>query len=146
MDGEILPAELERTLEEEDPLVVDIRHPREFAHERIAGSVNIPLSQLPAEIERVAGADHVVTVCPHGQASVRAARLVGAFEEFDGRVESLAYGLEGWKGPVESNVPETDAQSEADSDSGTDAQSAADADSGTDAQSAADSDPPEAPF
>jgi hypothetical protein len=45
---------------------------------------------------------HVVTVCPHGEASVRAARLIGAYEGFDGRVESLACGLEGWTGPLES--------------------------------------------
>jgi rhodanese-related sulfurtransferase len=107
MDGEITESELKRTLEDEDPLVVDIRNPRQFARERVAGSVNIPLSQLPTEVERVAEADHVVTVCPHGKASVRAARLVGSFEEFDGRVESLADGLEGWDGPTESDAAES---------------------------------------
>ena len=104
MDGEITAAELERALKRSDPLVVDIRNPRQFARERVEDSVNIPLSQLPAEIERVAGADHVVTVCPHGKASVRAARLIDSFEEFDGSVESLAEGLEGWDGPTESET------------------------------------------
>ena len=107
MDGEITSSELERALEESDPLVVDIRNPRQFARERVTGSVNIPLSRLPAEIDRVADSDHVVTVCPHGKASVRAARLVGSFEGFDGSVESLADGFEGWEGPTESDSPET---------------------------------------
>jgi len=106
MDGEITASELERRLEESDPLVVDIRNPRQFARERVAGSVNIPLSRLPTEIDRVADSDHVVTVCPHGKASVRAARLVASFEEFDGRVQSLANGLEGWDGPTGSDSPE----------------------------------------
>jgi len=103
MDGEITASELEHTLAESDPLVVDIRNPRQFARERVAGSVNIPLSQLPAEVGRVADSDHVVTVCPHGKASIRAARLVESFEEFDGTVESLADGLAGWDGPTESS-------------------------------------------
>jgi len=113
MDGEITAAELERALDENDPLVVDIRHPQQFEREHIPGSVNIPLTELPSKIERVAGADHVVTVCPHGQASVRAARLVDSFGGFDGRVESLAEGLEGWEGPVKSDT--------SDAETGTDA-------------------------
>lgn len=108
MDGEITAEALERALEEGDPLVVDIRHPPQFERGHIPGSVNIPLTELPAEIERVAGAGHVVTVCPHGEASVRAARLVNSFGGFDGRVDSLAEGLEGWDGPVESGTAESE--------------------------------------
>ncbi|MEF8814551.1 MAG: rhodanese-like domain-containing protein [Halovenus sp.] len=104
MDGEISPAELERRLgdgPDDDPLVVDIRQPRAFAQQRIPGSVNVPFNRLPNEVETVADADHVVTVCPHGEASIRAARLITAFEGFDGRVESLESGLTGWDGPLE---------------------------------------------
>jgi len=104
MDGDISPAELERRLAdspEDDPLVVDIRQPKAFERERIPGSVNVPFNRLPNGVETVADADHVVTVCPHGEASVRAARLIAAFEGFDGRVESLESGLTGWDGPLE---------------------------------------------
>ena len=38
---------------------------------------------------------------PRGQASVQAARLVGAYEGVDGPVESLAGGLEAWDGPLD---------------------------------------------
>lgn len=106
MDGEISPerlAELRNT--EDNPLVVDIRNPGAFEHLRIPGSINLPLSQLPQNVDQLSDADHVVTVCPHGKASVRAARLITAFEGFDGRVESLESGLAGWEGPVEE--PET---------------------------------------
>jgi len=102
MDGEISPGRLAEELDTEDgPLVVDIRHPREFERERIPGSINLPLSRLPQEVDRLDDADHVVTVCPHGKASVRAARLISAFEGFDGRVESLQSGLTGWDGPMD---------------------------------------------
>ena len=107
MDGEITATELRQARAETDPLVVDIRNPGSFAHEHIEGSINIPLGQIPAEIDRVAEADHVVTVCPHGKASIRAAELIASFEGFDGRVESLARGLEGWDGPVASEMADT---------------------------------------
>lgn len=101
MDGEILPEELAAELGDGVPLVVDIRNPPAFERERIPDSVNVPLGQLPREVDRIADADHVVTVCPHGQASIRAARLIASFEGFDGRVESLHGGLEAWDGPLE---------------------------------------------
>lgn len=104
MDGEIAAGELEAALNADDPpLVVDIRSPHEFERERILSSINIPLGDLPSRIDEVAEADHVVTVCPHGKASVQAANLINSFEGFDGRVESLAPGLSGWDGPVESS-------------------------------------------
>jgi len=102
MDGEISAAELEAALEDgDDPLIVDIRNPEQFERRRIAGSINVPMSRLPQGIDRVSGADHVITVCPHGKASVRAARLITSFEDFDGVVESLASGIADWDGPVE---------------------------------------------
>lgn len=113
MDGEITPMELEQTIstvdsggsgdgQANDPLVVDIRNPNSYAREHIPGSVNIPLDALPQEVDRLADREHVVTVCPHGKASVRAARLVGSLGDFSGNVESLEGGLEAWSGPVES--------------------------------------------
>lgn len=83
------------------PLIVDIRSPEAFAREHIPESTNVPLADLPGEIDRIAEADEVVTVCPHGKASVKAARIVGAYREFDGRVVSLAGGLTAWDGPME---------------------------------------------
>ncbi len=101
MDGEISGPELEDALEGDEPLVVDIRNPRQFERKRIEDSINIPMSKLPQQVDRVSDADHVVTVCPHGQASIRAARLITSFEGFDGQVESLSCGLTGWEGSVE---------------------------------------------
>ncbi|WP_436935686.1 rhodanese-like domain-containing protein [Halovenus marina] len=114
MDGEIRPPELEATLDTDDqPLVVDIRQPSAFAQGHIPGSVNIPFPRLPQQVDRVEGADHVVTVCPHGEASIRAARLITAFEGFDGTVESLETGITGWEGPLDRDADETEQSSDA---------------------------------
>jgi rhodanese-related sulfurtransferase len=102
MDGETDPETLQERLAAGDaPLIVDIRSAGAFAEGHLPGSLNVPLADLPREIDRIAEADEVVTVCPHGKASVKAARIVGAYQDFDGRVVSLAGGLEAWEGPVE---------------------------------------------
>jgi rhodanese-related sulfurtransferase len=130
MDGEIEPDRLETELDgDDDPLVVDIRNPPAFREAHIPDSVNVPLSQLTKEVDDIADADHVVTVCPHGKASVKAARLISAYDGFDGRVDSLAGGLTSWDGPIESAT-----------DSGTDTGRA------DDAEPAAADEGPEAPF
>jgi rhodanese-related sulfurtransferase len=101
MDGEITPERLEDQLDDGEPVVVDIREPGPFRRGHIPDSLNLPLGDLVHEVDRLADADHVVTVCPHGQASVRAARLIAASAAFDGTVESLQGGLTAWDGPIE---------------------------------------------
>ena len=107
MDGGISVAELVEFVESGDDVeVVDIRPPGAFTREHIPGSRNIPFAELPNRVEELNGADRVVTVCPHGKASVQAARLVGSYEGTDGTVESLAAGIDGWReadGPLESD-------------------------------------------
>ncbi|WP_435344613.1 rhodanese-like domain-containing protein [Haloarchaeobius sp. HRN-SO-5] len=97
MDGEIRPATVKERLDDGDLLVVDIRPPKAFDSGHIPGSTNLPFQRLAVEVERVAGHDHVVTVCPHGKASVQAARLIASYEGFDGTVESMAGGLTEWE-------------------------------------------------
>ena len=93
MDGEIEPTELsERLGDDTDRRIVDIRNPTSFDRGHIPGSENLPLGSLPDQVDELADADHVVTVCPHGKASVRAARLIGSFE---GTTDAVVEGMEG---------------------------------------------------
>jgi rhodanese-related sulfurtransferase len=103
MDGEISADELQALLDEDaDVRVVDIRSAAAFDRGHIPGSENVPFAELPQSVAQLAGADHVVTVCPHGQASVQAANLVQSYEGVaeDARVESLASGITGWDGDL----------------------------------------------
>ncbi|MFD1511670.1 rhodanese-like domain-containing protein [Halomarina rubra] len=99
MDGEIHAAELRDLIESEaDVRIVDIRSPGAFARGHIPGSENIPFAELPQRIEALDGAERVVTVCPVGQSSIQAARLIGSYEGTNGTtVESLAGGIQGWE-------------------------------------------------
>jgi len=101
MDGEIDADELRSKLEDGTVRVVDIRSPGAFERGHIPGSENVPFPSLVDEVERFEGDDEVVTVCPHGQSSVQAARLIASYEGFDGDAVSLAPGLDGWDGPLE---------------------------------------------
>lgn len=107
MDGEISPAEVEGLVGNDadgaDVRVVDIRTEAAFADGHIPGSENVPFERLPDSVERLAGADRIVTVCPHGKASVQAARLIGSHEgTADTTVESMAGGLTEWEGDLSS--------------------------------------------
>ena len=103
MDGEISPAAVADLLAGGDDVrVVDIRSEGAFAREHIPDSENVPFDRLPDRVESLAGADRIVTVCPHGKASVQAARLIGSYEgTADATVESMAGGLAEWTGEVE---------------------------------------------
>lgn len=118
MDGEISASELATLLESDaDVRVVDVRSPAAFRRGHVPGSVNVPFEQLPDRIAELDGAERVVTVCPHGQASVQAARLVASYEgTADAVVESLAPGLEGWAAEyaLETDADESGSRSAAD--------------------------------
>ena len=101
MDGEVGPTEVAELLASDDPpRVVDIRAPGAYAEGHIPGSENVPLDALPDRAAEFADTERVVTVCPHGEASVRAARLLSAAAGVDGRVESMRGGLAAWDGDL----------------------------------------------
>lgn len=128
MDGQLTARELEDLLVESDPLIVDVRDGQSYRARHIPGSEHVPFAEIPKESNRIAEADHVVTVCYEGIASAKAARLIASHKDFDGVVENLSGGMDAWEGPADSDGERAGAGGDA---------GAADAAAGTDA-----SDPP----
>lgn len=80
-------------------VLVDVREPFEWEICRIAGSVLIPMRELPARVAEVDPAAEVVTVCHTGQRSLAAARF---FREAGiPRARSLRGGVEAWARTVD---------------------------------------------
>ncbi|WP_435334888.1 rhodanese-like domain-containing protein [Haloarchaeobius sp. TZWWS8] len=100
MDGEIRPDEVAELVDAGSVCVVDIRNELSYDRGHIPGSTNLPFHRLTQEVDRFDDCDRVVTVCPHGKASVQAANLIASYEGFHGTVESMAGGLEAWDGEL----------------------------------------------
>ncbi|MFC7044685.1 rhodanese-like domain-containing protein [Halobacteriaceae archaeon GCM10025711] len=87
----------------EDVQIIDVRPAREFRAGHIPGAENIP---FPEFVQRVADhewRDEVVFVCPHGESSRQAGRLLESYEGIDAdetRVANMTDGYEAWTGEV----------------------------------------------
>lgn len=99
MVKEITPEALKRQLDSgEDVQIVDIRQPDDFENGHIAGAENIPFHQFAREVEAHDWGEDIVVVCPMGESSLQAARLLEAYEgvSSDARVANLAGGYDDW--------------------------------------------------
>lgn len=110
MVEERTPAEVQAKLGDDDLQIVDIRPPRAFEQGHIPGAINIPFGELPQRVDEYKWDDEVVFVCPIGQSSVQAARLLQSYEgvEKDTIVASMAGGYEQWKSELETGSGNTD--------------------------------------
>ncbi len=85
------------------PLIVDVREPNEYQINRIAGSVLIPLGDVPARYRELNADDEIVVQCKVGGRSAKAAdflRSVG-FK----RVLNLKGGILDWIDKVDPTQP-----------------------------------------
>ena len=85
------------------PLVLDVREPWEIATASIAGSVSIPMQQIPARSEEFDDEAEIVCVCHHGMRSAQ----VAMFLESRGftKLYNLQGGIDAWSRDVDPAVP-----------------------------------------
>jgi len=103
---QITPTELaRRQAQGEKFLLLDVRQPWEHQAAALAGSVLVPLQELPQRHQelKLAEGQRLVTYCHHGVRSYNAA----AFLEHvgHGEVYSLAGGIAAWSREVDPRVP-----------------------------------------
>ncbi len=117
-DGdEITPEELNELLEDDAEVrIVDIRSSAQFERGSIPGSENIPFQSLSQEIESLGGDQRIVTVCPHGKASLQAMQLIRSYEGTEGTVQSLEGGLDAWSRDYGLDAGDEESETEADAD------------------------------
>ena len=105
-------ADLRARIEDGEPSqVVDVRRAWAYREAHLPGAVNLPLPELPERVDEVDWEAEIVCVCPKGESSLRAARLLEAYEGVpdEATVYNLDDGLRAWDGPVESGAERTTA-------------------------------------
>jgi rhodanese-related sulfurtransferase len=92
---DLTPQQVKAALDAQEILLIDVREPAEFAAEKIAGAVNVPLSTFdPAALPDAAGKT-VVLQCAGGK---RSAMAVDKCRTANQAIEThLAGGLAAWK-------------------------------------------------
>ncbi|MEY6431035.1 rhodanese-like domain-containing protein [Thioalkalicoccus limnaeus] len=98
------PVELESRLEalEAPPMLLDVREPWEFDICRIAGSVLVPMQQLPSRIGELDCDRETVVICHHGIRSYMVARYL-THQGF-ARVFNLQGGIAAWARDVDPSM------------------------------------------
>ncbi len=88
----------------EDIQLVDVREEIEFDYCRIAGSVLIPLSEVPRRAAEIRSVGPVALICHHG---VRSAQALGYLQHRLGRENllNLRGGIDAWSREVDPSVP-----------------------------------------
>jgi adenylyltransferase/sulfurtransferase len=103
-DWEIDPVELKQMIDRQEPFfLLDVREPHEWDICRIPGAQLIPLGQLPANMNRLNSADHIVAYCRSG---VRSGKAVDLLKKSGFRkIKNLRGGILAWSDKVDPSVP-----------------------------------------
>lgn len=63
---------MEQIIANNNTLIVDVRTPQEFSGGHVAGSVNIPLNEIPSRLDELKGRENIVFCCASGMRSGQA--------------------------------------------------------------------------
>src|SRR5258706_9315760 len=85
------------------PVLLDVREPWEIETAKIAGSMSIPMREIPARSEELEDDAEIVCVCHHGARSAQ----VPMFLESRGHTKTfnLQGGVDAWSRQVDPSVP-----------------------------------------
>jgi rhodanese-related sulfurtransferase len=105
MDYEISPEELQQLLgAPSDVVVVDVREPWEIQAASLAGTLNIPMNDIPARFRGELDPEkHTVILCHHGVRSMNVTAWLRQ-QGFD-KVQSLRGGIDRWAREIDPKVP-----------------------------------------
>lgn len=98
------PKKLQQAIEENQALVLlDVRQHDEFAYAHIAGSIHIPLNDLPSRVESLDPTQSYVLICHHGVRSQQACVFLDHQAGFT-KLCNLQGGIDAWSVECDSSV------------------------------------------
>jgi rhodanese-related sulfurtransferase len=101
---EITPRDAEAALaKDKGILLVDVREPWEHQRAHIEGAKLIPLGTIPANLQQIEGADHIILYCHHGMRSLDAAAWLR--QQGVTGAQSMSGGIDRWTTEVDPLVP-----------------------------------------
>lgn len=84
-------------------LLLDVREPNEYAYAHIAGSIHIPLNQIPERIQELNNEQDIVVICHHGMRSQQACLFL---EQYGfNQLYNLKGGIDAWSVSCDPTVP-----------------------------------------
>ena len=94
--------QLAEYLQDAQPLLLDVREPWEFDICHLDNSVNIPMGQIPLNMEQIESAQECVVICHHG---VRSMQVIQCLQQqgMDALI-NLDGGVDAWARQVDSNM------------------------------------------
>lgn len=104
LDYEISPQETATLLRDKKTRLIDVRETWEFARAQIAGSVLMPMGDVPSRaFAELDPEEHLVIVCHRGQRSLSVTAWLRnqGFEQ----VQSLRGGIDAWSMQIDVSVP-----------------------------------------
>jgi adenylyltransferase/sulfurtransferase len=101
---EISPSQLQQEIESGQALcLLDVRETWEFSSVAIAGSINIPLGQVPQNLDKLPRDLPIRCICHHGVRSLKARELLAAAGFTN--VRSLQGGVDLWADEIDMDMP-----------------------------------------
>jgi len=95
--------QLAAQLEQQSPVLLDVRETWEFEICHIDGSINIPMGQIPQQLEQLQTSDEIVVICHHG---VRSQQVINFLQQqaVAGLV-NLDGGVDAWARTIDLDMP-----------------------------------------
>jgi rhodanese-related sulfurtransferase/rubrerythrin len=91
--------------EENEYLLVDVRQPDEYAKGHVAGSILIPLGEIPQRMQELPMDRDIIVYCRSGKRSRGAAIFIGSRPHVAGTVFNMTGGILTWEGHLLPAVP-----------------------------------------
>ena len=90
----ITSTELHEYLQDNNPVLLDVREPAEHAICQIEGSLLIPMGEITSRIQELDEDDEIVCICHHGMRSMQVAMYLES--QGFGNMVNLTGGIDDW--------------------------------------------------